>query len=284
MFLKAEFLVVLILTFSSMSYGARVEASSAKIRSNQNTVKSAFNTTMELSYFIPANLGDSRDEPTLLLAAAARYSHAKGRSFGFSTRYFHETVRAVKNDQVELYRGEAGLKDSQLFYTVDQLYSNQEAKLTLGYALGLTLPTSENSQNAGLNSGYWGNIVLSKSLGFVTLINLNQIGINDYRWDTWDLSGDQYNEEYFMLNSLVLAVPIVFFPGLSWNSTGAVYTAKNYANSTIRNYALSTSLKFKTEKNLAFVFLVGTQDQRSENNNLFLDDKSFVSFAVQLDI
>lgn len=143
-------------------------------------------------------------------------------------------------------------------------------------------PTSKTSQKASLRGTYGLNVGLLRSFGpFIASLS-NQFSMNDYRYETADFGGTQYNEIYSNWTKLNLTYR--FQPSWAFENRNSIYVYHNYAGTTRSVYRISGGISYTINSNWSALGRVQFKDRVVTNNSFFRDDNITASLAVMISI
>lgn len=143
-------------------------------------------------------------------------------------------------------------------------------------------PTSKVSQKTGMRGLYGLNVGLLKLFGPFMASFSNQFAVSDYRYETADIGGTQYNEIYSNWSKLNLTYR--FLPSWALENRNSIYVYRNYAGNTRSVYRVSGGVSYMINANWSAVGRVQFKDRVVTNNSFFNDDNITASLAVMISI
>ncbi len=242
-------------------------------RGRSNTVEIMFTS----AYQKPLDTIEGQD-PMALYSLNANYNFTSTKAVGFRSKYFYSLVQYADDDSYQ------GAMNSDIYFSDRSLWTNQNKDMNISYTVGITLPTSESSQFAGMRAGVFGTLTLFKRFVYVDFMFSNTLGFNNYKWDTADPAGTVYNEKSYLINSLMLRRSFGLRQQTSIGLGTTFYTGNNIYNTYSQNYNIFTDVGYQFNRNIMLNLQFGSQDRRSENTNLFLNEKMFIALSIGLSV
>lgn len=143
-------------------------------------------------------------------------------------------------------------------------------------------PTSKTSQKTSLRGTYGLNVGLLERFGpFIASLS-NQFSVSDYRYETADIGGTQYNEIYSSWTKLNLTYR--FLPDWAFENRNSIYVYRNFAGNTRSVYRVSGGISYTINSTWSAVGRVQFKDRVVTNNSFFNDDNVTASLAVMISI
>lgn len=217
-------------------------------------------------------------DPLAVMQGGLIYRTSSDTGFRFNTRYFYSMVGHVNDDTMQ------GFSDSIFTYfngvRMDGTGRPFAKDWGFGYSAGGSLPSSDNSQKAGMKFGLIGSALLSYVYKKATFVFINGLTYNSFEWDTADPTGYQYNEDLLFTNTL--SARLALNSQRTW-STGIAFTYGTFRNTLMNidnSYIIVTDVTGVWSRNIMTNLVIGGADRKTDTTNLFLYDRMFVLFGL----
>lgn len=266
----------------ALTFGAiRVSGAENKTANSINSKKENsqnIHAALNIMYQSPFDKVESFADPMMVYDLGLTYNLSSRYFVGVRTRFYNLMLSKADEPRSN------GFLNTDLLYVDKNIWSYPAKDLTLSYSVGVTLPTSETSRIAGLRAGPWGNIILTKKAGTIGFTLTNQVGVNNFAYETADIGGEEYNESHYWFTTVSAGMSFDSKKQFNGVLTGTHYTSWDVKGNGQRIYSLSAILNYMPTRNFGIVSMLGTQDQRSENYNLFLYDRMFWMLGIVVSI